>query len=100
MFIGELIRKNISKIDPLADIILYGSRARGDYRRDSDWDVLVLTDYPVNLKKERDFRNNLYELELETGEPFSIFVYSKKDWLTKQKVTPFFENVTREGIYL
>lgn len=66
-YIGTLIRQNISKIDPNAQIILYGSRARGTERNDSDWDVLVLTDYPVDIEKERVFRDNLYDLELETG---------------------------------
>ena len=87
-------------IDPKAEIILYGSRARGDERPDSDWDILVLTDYPVDLKKERIFRDNLYELEIELGEPFSIFVYSKNDWITKQKISPFYSNVTQEGVSL
>jgi len=85
-------------IDPKAEIILYGSRARGDERPDSDWDILVLTDYPVDLNEERKFRDNLYDLELETGEPFSVFVYSKNDWLTKQRITPFYNNVTHEGV--
>ncbi len=26
------------------DVILFGSRARGDYREDSDWDVLIVVD--------------------------------------------------------
>ncbi|MCX6278486.1 MAG: nucleotidyltransferase domain-containing protein [Bacteroidetes bacterium] len=91
---------NIKEIDPGAQIILYGSRARGDERNDSDWDILVLTDYPVDIKKESDFRDHLYDLELETGEPFSIFVYSKIDWNTKQSVTPFYFNVTKQGIQL
>lgn len=95
-----MIRQNISKIDPNAQIILYGSRARGTERDDSDWDILVLTDYHVDFKKERNFRNNLYDLELETGEPFSIFVYSKTEWNTKQIVTPFYFNVTKDGINL
>jgi len=96
--ITHLIRKNISLIDPKAEVILYGSRARGDERPDSDWDILILTDYPVDLSKERDFRNNLYELELETGESFSVFAYSKNDWTTKQKITPFYDNVIQEGV--
>lgn len=85
-------------IDPKAEVILYGSRARGDDRPDSDWDILILTDYPVNLNKERVFRDNLYDLELETGEPFSVFVYSKNDWTSKQRITPFYNNVIREGV--
>ena len=98
--IEQLIRKNISETDPNAEVILYGSRARGDQRAGSDWDILVLTDYPASLKIERDFRNHLYELELQTGEVFSIFVYSKHDWNTKQMITPFFHNVSQEGIRL
>ena len=98
--IAQLIRKNINLIDPKAEIILYGSRARGDDRPDSDWDILILTDYPVDLEKERKFRNNLYDLELETGESFSLFIYSKSDWTTKQRITPFYQNVSQEGVAL
>jgi predicted nucleotidyltransferase len=96
----KLIKRNISDIDPYAQVILFGSRARGDERLESDWDLLILTDYPINLEMERQFRNHLYDLELETGEPFSLFAYSKNDWNTKQKVTPFYLNVTKDGVKL
>lgn len=96
--ISQLIRHYINVIDPKAEVILYGSRARGDERPDSDWDILILTDYSVDLVTERKFRDKLYDLELETGEPLSIFIYSKNDWRTKQRITPFYENVTQEGI--
>jgi len=98
--ISTLIKQVVARIDSKAEIILYGSRARGNERPDSDWDVLILTKYPVDIIKERQFRNALYDLELETGEPFSVFVYSKNDWNTRQNITPFHTNVTREGISL
>lgn len=98
--ISQLIRNSINSIDPKTEVILYGSRARGDERIDSDWDILILTDYSINLQTEREFRNKLYDLELETGEPFSVFIYSKNDWQTKQKITPFYQNVTQEGILI
>lgn len=94
----HLIRNTINLVDPKAEVILYGSRARGDERIDSDWDILVLTDYPVDIKKERMFRDRIYDLELETGEPISIFVYSKNEWSSKQRITPFYQNVILEGI--
>ena len=99
-YIGQLIRKKVNKIDTNAEIILYGSRARGTESLDSDWDILVLTDYPMDLKKEQMFRSGLYDLELETGEPFSLFAFSKKEWKTKQKITPFYYNVMLDGIQL
>ncbi|BFI73728.1 nucleotidyltransferase [Nanoarchaeota archaeon] len=35
-------------------IILFGSRARGDYREDSDWDILIVTEDKLdwNIKKK------------------------------------------------
>jgi len=96
--IGRQIRKYIHEIDPKTDVILFGSRARGEEGKESDWDILILTDYPVNAEKERIFRNKLYELELDTGEVFSVFVYSKKEWNTKHRISPFYQQISQEGI--
>jgi predicted nucleotidyltransferase len=60
--IGNLIRQCITSIDPKAEAILYGSRARGDENSDSDWDILILTDYPIYVETEQKFRNRLYDL--------------------------------------
>lgn len=98
--IAQLIKQNIKEIDPKAQVVLYGSRARGNERPDSDWDLLLLTDYPIDINREREFRNHLYDLEIETGEPFSLFAYSKADWETKQNITPFYKSVSKEGIRL
>ena len=97
-YITQLIRNYINTVDPSADVILYGSRVRGDERLDSDWDILILTNYTANLMTERKFRDKLYDLELETGEAFSVFVYSKSDWQTRQRITPFYYNVSQEGV--
>mgnify|MGYP005854981357 CR=1 FL=1 len=99
-YIKQKIKAQIYKIDANADVILFGSRARGEEREDSDWDILILTDYPTDIKIERKFRNELYNLELESNECFSVFVYSKKEWENKQKYSPFYENVTTEGVSL
>lgn len=98
--IKQLIRQKISEVDPDADVILYGSRARGDNRKDSDWDILILTGYPVDLNKETEFMDQLYDLELNTGESFSVFVYSRTDWNTRQRISPFYHNVMEDGIRL
>lgn len=98
--IAQVIRQYVNSIDPTAEVILYGSRARGDARTDSDWDILILTDEQADLMTERKFRDKLYDLELETGESLSVFVYSKNDWHSKQRISPFYHNVIGEGIRL
>lgn len=96
--VSELIGKTVKNIDKNAEIILFGSRARGDEKKDSDWDILILTDSQLDYQTESTFRDNLYNLELETGEPLSFFFYSKDDWTKKQNYSPFFLNVSHEGI--
>jgi predicted nucleotidyltransferase len=98
--IRSLIREYVNSVDSKAEVILYGSRARGDERADSDWDILILTDYPVDLATEEKFRDKLYDLELEIDEPLSVFIYSKNEWKRRQRITPFYRNVNKEGIAL
>jgi predicted nucleotidyltransferase len=98
--IRRLIREYVNSVDSKAEVILYGSRARGDERADSDWDILILTDYPVDLATEEKFRDKLYDLELEIDEPLSVFIYSKNEWKRRQRITPFYKNVNKEGIAL
>ncbi|MCC6459635.1 MAG: nucleotidyltransferase domain-containing protein [Saprospiraceae bacterium] len=92
------VKEYVKGIDPKAEIILFGSRARGDAREDSDWDILILTPAAVNLQTEQAFRHKLFELELEYGQAISTFVYSKADWNGIQRFTPLYLNVTAEGI--
>lgn len=95
------IKESISRREPNAEIILYGSRARKDNRSDSDWDILVLMDKEnISLSDEQSLRHPLYDIELDTGEIFSLLVYSKKEWNNKLKVTPLYKNVKKEGIRL
>ncbi len=96
--ISQLIRQHVNSVDPSTEVILYGSRARGDARSDSDWDILLLTSNSVNIELERKYRDKLYDLELGTGESLSLFIYSKDDWQTRQRSTPFYQNVTQEGM--
>jgi len=94
------IKNQVKEIDPDAEIILYGSRARGDDRPDSDWDILILINNSADIETEKIFRHKLYEVELELGEAFSTFVYNKQEWDSKYWMTPLHENISTEGIFL
>jgi len=94
----SMIKKHVMEIDPTAEIILYGSRARGDARPDSDWDILILVNTEVDYKREQVFRHSLYDVELELEEALSTFVYNKQDWKSRHWMTPLYKNIAKEGI--
>ena len=97
----QLIRQKVNDIDSTAEVILYGSRARGDNKRDSDWDVMILLKQKnVDKRVEQTFRHHLLDLELEIGVPISVFVYSKSDWEGKYSITPLFKSIKKEGILI
>ncbi len=99
--IASMIADKIKEKDPSANVILYGSHARGESHVESDWDILVLLDKPnVDLKTEQEFRHHLFDLELEIGEPISIYVHSKRTWEEKYAVTPWYKNIHKEGVAL
>jgi len=93
------IKQGINSKEPSAEIYLFGSRARGDNRQDSDWDILVITPKDkVTFDYEFDLRDPIYDIELDSGQNISILIYSKNDWQTKQSFSPLFINVQKEGI--
>jgi uncharacterized protein len=94
-------KETIKSIEPSADIFLFGSRARQDYRNDSDWDFLVLVDGPVDTNRTDRIRHQLYEIEWETGQIISSFVKSRQDWDSfKYQAVPLHANIEREGILI
>ncbi|MEA3317542.1 MAG: nucleotidyltransferase domain-containing protein, partial [Bacteroidota bacterium] len=79
----------------------YGSRAREDNRKNSDWDLLILVDAEkITNKIEDKFRDSLYDIELEIGQIISILIYPKYYWKNTLKYAPLYKNVSHEGIRL
>ena len=92
------IKRIVKDKEPSAKIYLYGSRSRGTAKDSSDWDLLILLNKDdISNEVEREITYPLYDLEFDTGEVISPMIYSEKEWNSKYKVTPFYQNVMREG---
>lgn len=91
------IKSTVLQIDQGAVVILFGSRARGDNRTDSDWDFLILTDLPESRKTKDLFRDKLFDTELELEEPISTIIHNKSVW-SDYEVTPLYQIILKEGI--
>ena len=93
------IRETVHAIEPNAQIILYGSRARGDAEPDSDWDLLVLLDGAATYGRIDDVRHHLYALEVDTNTIVNSIVRSREEWDSpRYGAMSFHENVQREGM--
>lgn len=91
----QTIKEVVQRKAPGASLILFGSYARGEQTEESDIDLLILTD-DTSRTNERALTSALYDIELSSGILISPHIYSRLAWAT-HRVTPFFENVNREG---
>lgn len=94
------IKSEVKRIEPGAEIILYGSVARGEETEYSDIDVLILLDKDVpylSLSDTEEIVAVLFDLEIETSIPISPVIRTRKQWETPPFRTPFIVNVLNEG---
>ena len=89
------------QVVPNADVILYGSRARGGADKYSDYDILIIVDGPVDMALKKKIHDNVFPLELETCEVLTLIIYSKQQWDSPlYRAMPFHKNIEREGVLL
>lgn len=94
------VRQKMHRHFPDAEVILFGSEARGDARRDSDIDLLVLLNQEqVTFADKMAVIGSLEDISLKENVEISPIIYTKMNW--QQRPTDYFKmNINREGIKL
>ena len=98
------LSKNLRNVygDKLKAVILYGSVARGTQKEGSDIDIMVLVDGDDAML--RSFWNELSDVSTEMAlkylEVFSIIDVSYQVYNDWKNVSPFYRNVSEEGVVL
>ena len=97
----DFIRNAARKIaPPHSQAILFGSHARGDARKDSDWDILWILDKEKLTQSDYDTVGYpLVLLGCELDEEINPILYTANEW-KQYSSTPFYENVSTDGINL
>ncbi len=94
--INSILKNRVKKI------ILYGSYARGDYRKNSDLDIMVLTD--LSEEEITDMRTELwdysYDIGLDNDIVISALLKNIDDFNYWLDTLPFYMNVQKEGVVL
>lgn len=95
--IPQQVKATVDRILPTARVILYGSRARGDDHKNSDWDFLILTEQEATPALQDRIREALYGIELESEEIITSIIEQKDQW-EKYLHADFYQNVAQDGI--
>lgn len=94
--VKRILGKNLKKV------ILYGSYARGDYRENSDIDIMILT--TLTDEEIRKTKTSIYDLafdfQMEYGVDISVVIKNEEHFNYWLGVLPFYDNVQKEGVVL
>jgi predicted nucleotidyltransferase len=95
----QLRDKLVAKF-PIIDIRLYGSKARGEKRPDSDLDVMIeIPDYDQDMVDEID--DIVYRINLEHDVLISALVFGRDELEDgPMSESPIYKVIQREGVPL
>ncbi|WP_047133340.1 nucleotidyltransferase family protein [Candidatus Kryptonium thompsonii] len=93
------LKEKLTEKFPDVDIILFGSKARGDFDPESDIDLLILIEEPINSKIEEEINSIAYEIELKYDVVFGKIIENKNFWNSPlARSMPIHQNIDDEGI--
>lgn len=98
--ISKIRHVALENIPKNTTVILFGSRARGDFNSTSDWDILLLFDKDKLSQQElSDYSYPFWELGWQINQMIHPIVFTKNDWLNHNN--PIFRyNVEKEGVLI
>ena len=99
--LDELVAGILAIMKPsVVRIVLYGSVARGTNTEESDVDVAVLVKGQLDKEMEDKLSDLVVDMNLKYDKVFSVIDIDYETFRKWEGVTPFYQNVTKEGIVL
>ena len=84
----------------MVQIVLYGSVAKGTADPESDIDIALFVNSRLTSLQEEQLSALIVDLNLKYNKVFSVVDIDQQTYLKWKNVTPFYQNVDREGIVL
>lgn len=96
MLISDLNYELTSNFDKFEGVYMYGSRVRGDYEPESDYDFIILFKNDYSVAEENKLAGIIIKIELK----YDIFIDYHPMTMKELKRNPvFYDQVVNKGIY-
>ncbi len=93
----QVIQRHLSS----AEVVLFGSVARGTEDSESDYDILVLTDASLDRREQNSIRGAVFDWEIDEGIVVSMLFRTKEEWNSPiARISPFRSNVEKDAVLL
>ncbi len=97
--ISKFIQANKNLKNKIRFIYLFGSRARGDEKPYSDYDLLLIVSENFTLADKDSLYDHVMDILLATGAVISLKIFKEGEFSKLRELgTPFIRNVLKEGV--
>ena len=84
---------------PVKQVILFGSKARGDDDEESDIDLFLLTSRPMDWKERESMLDELFDIEMKYDVIISLIDATEPEWRDGVfSIMPIHEVISKEGL--
>jgi len=84
---------------PVREVVLFGSKARGEDDEESDIDLLVLTHQPLSWDERKAINNALYGIQMKYDILISTLITTVTEWNEGTfSVLPIHGEISEQGI--
>jgi predicted nucleotidyltransferase len=91
------LQQNLDK--PVKDVILFGSRARGDSKLYSDYDILIILNEDYTGKDENKLLDLCYDIDLKYNILLDVHVLSSRELDSARGKQPLYMKALNTGEY-
>jgi len=86
---------------PNCEVILFGSRAKKDFRKDSDYDIMIISEKTLSINKKMHYKSKIRKALVKQNIVADILLNSKEEVDKKQNLLGHIvREVMKEGIFL